>query len=109
MQHDQRIKINEAHELILRGNQIDRFVDCAVKMNSSLIQTLDLSHNKLTKFFFVCYEYNLTTLNISHNQIDYLNDEALTPKVMKLKRLDVSYNNLYVVNYTMLEHMKVIK
>lgn len=104
MQHN--LQIREAEELILRGNKINKFVDCATHLNN--LKILDLSYNRLTQFFFLCNEeYNLTSLNISHNQIEYLNDEALTHRVMKLKVLDVSYNDLFVVNDTMLQHMKV--
>ncbi|XP_014236495.1 leucine-rich repeat-containing protein 4-like [Trichogramma pretiosum] len=97
-------EIYNAKHLILRGNKFDRFVDCSTTLSSLL--TLDLSYNNLEKFFFLCQkEYNLESLNVSHNQIEYINDQALSDKIIKLKILDVSYNNLYVVNDTMLQHM----
>ncbi|OXU24827.1 hypothetical protein TSAR_007593 [Trichomalopsis sarcophagae] len=103
MQH--QIKIYEVNELILRGNKFDSFLDCSTKLDN--LEVLDLSYNQLKRFFFLCTEeYNLISLNVSHNQIEYINDEALTHRVIKLKELDLSYNDLYVVNDTMLQHMK---
>ena len=96
----------EVNELILRGNKLDRFLDCSTKLDN--LRILDLSYNSLDKFFFLCQEeYNLEQLNVSHNRIEYINDEALSHRVFKLKVLDVSFNDLYVVNDTMLQHMKV--
>lgn len=101
-----QIDMRFVNELILRGNKFDSFVDCATKLNNLLV--LDLSCNNLKKFFFVCTEeYNLITLNVSHNQLEYISDEALTHRVIKLKTLDMSYNNIYFINDTMLQHMKV--
>jgi Leucine-rich repeat (LRR) protein len=98
--------MREVNELILRGNKFDSFLDCSTKLDS--LRILDLSYNNLKKFFFLCIEEsNLVSLNVSHNQIEYINDEALNHRVMKLKILDVSFNDLYVVNDTMLQHMKV--
>ncbi|XP_014213924.1 phospholipase A2 inhibitor-like [Copidosoma floridanum] len=103
LQH--QIDMREVNELILRGNRFDSFIDCSTKLDS--LRILDLSYNNLRKFFFLCQEeYNLVSLNVSHNEIEYINDEALSHRVINLKILDVSYNKLYVVNDTMLQHMK---
>ncbi|KAJ8668699.1 hypothetical protein QAD02_010362 [Eretmocerus hayati] len=103
LQHEMNIR--EIKELILRGNCFDVFLDCSYHLEN--LQILDLSHNRLRKFFFLCQsELNLEILNVSHNQIEYINDEALSAKVVKLKTLDVSYNDLYIVNDTMLRYME---
>lgn len=106
MKIQHQIDMHEVSELILRGNKFDSFIDCSTKLDS--LRILDLSYNNLKKFFFLCQEeYNLVSLNVSHNEIEYINDEALNQRVIKLEILDVSYNNLYVVNDTMLQHMTV--
>ncbi|XP_058806128.1 toll-like receptor 13 [Phymastichus coffea] len=97
--------MREVTELILRGNELDRFIDCSTSLKS--LETLDLSYNKLETFFFLCSEEEtLLSLNVSHNNIYYIDDKALSYKIIQLKTLDVSFNDIYVVNDTMLQHMK---
>lgn len=99
--------MKEVTELILRGNKFDRFIDCSTPLKN--LQILDLSCNNLEKFFLLCLEEEtLLSLNVSHNQIEYIDDQALSYKVIQMNTLDVSHNNIYVVNDTMLQHMKVL-
>ncbi|XP_050444768.1 vasorin-like [Cataglyphis hispanica] len=91
-------------DLILKGNEFDSFLDCSTNLNS--LRTLDLSQNHLQRFFFLCKdEYNLQVLNVSHNKLEYIDDNALNDRIPKLKILDLSFNKLTVVNETMLQYL----
>lgn len=103
----QQFNLQEVTDLNLRGNQFDSFLDCSTNLEQ--LRTLDLSQNHLQRFFFLCKdEYNLQMLNVSHNMLEYIDDNSLNDRVPKLKILDLSYNRLTIVNETMLEHLTVI-
>lgn len=100
------LNIHEVTDLILKGNEFDTFIDCSTHLDHMKI--LDISENRLERFFFLCNdEYTLEYLNVSHNRLEYIDDNALNDRVPKLKVLDLSFNQITVVNETMLEHMKV--
>ncbi|XP_035720815.1 leucine-rich repeat neuronal protein 1-like isoform X1 [Vespa mandarinia] len=102
------ISLSEVTDLILRQNQFDSFLDCSTNLAS--LKTLDLSQNHLQRFFFLCKdEYNLQVLNVSHNKLEYIDDNALNERILKLKILDLSSNKLSIVNETMLEHLKILE
>jgi len=101
-----QFNLQEVTDLILKGNQFDSFLDCST--NLGRLRTLDLSQNHLQRFFFLCKEeYNLQVLNVSHNKLEYIDDNALNDRIPKLKILDLSSNKLTVVNETMLQHLTV--
>jgi len=101
-----QFNLQEVTDLILRGNEFDSFLDCST--NLARLRTLDLSQNHLQRFFFLCKEeYNLQVLNVSHNKLEYIDDNALNDRIPKLKILDLSFNKLTVVNETMLQHLTV--
>ncbi|XP_078049315.1 uncharacterized protein LOC144476363 [Augochlora pura] len=101
------INLAKVTNLILRNNKFDNFVDCSTNLTS--LKYLDLSQNHLQQFFFLCQdEYNLQTLNISHNKLQYINHDALNHRIPNLKILDLSSNVLSFVNETMLEHFEVL-
>lgn len=101
-----QISLQDVTDLILRENEFDSFLDCSTNLAS--LRTLDLSQNHLQRFFFLCKdEYNLQVLNVSHNKLEYIDDNALNDRIPKLKILDLSSNRLSIVNETMLEHLKV--
>lgn len=109
MKIQSELKLREMIEtdLILRGNEFDSFLDCSTYLEN--IITLDLSQNHLQRFFFLCKEeYNLRMLNVSHNKLEYIDDNALNDRIPKLKILDLSFNKLTVVNETMLQYLTVI-
>lgn len=98
--------MHEVTELLLQGNEFDSFLDCSTNLNK--LKILDLSQNKLQRFFFLCRdEYELEKLNVSHNMLEYLDDTAINNRIPKLKTLDLSFNSLNGVNETMLEHLLV--
>lgn len=102
-----QFSLQEVTDLILRNNEFDSFLDCSTNLEN--LRTLDLSQNHLKRFFFLCKdEYNLQMLNISHNKLEYIDDNAFNDRIPKLKILDLSWNKLSIVNETMLEHFKVI-
>jgi len=102
-----QLNLREMTDLILRGNEFDSFLDCSTYLEN--IITLDLSQNHLQRFFFLCKEeYNLQMLNVSHNKLEYIDDNALNDRIPKLKILDLSFNKLTVVNETMLQYLTVI-
>ncbi|KAK0078516.1 hypothetical protein PV325_002399 [Microctonus aethiopoides] len=102
------INLTQVTDLILTGNQFDSFLDCSTNLGN--LHSLDLAENHLQRFFFLCKdEYNLIYLNVSHNRLEYIDDNALNDRVPKLKILDLSSNKLTVINETMLEHMKVLE
>ncbi|XP_032673539.1 leucine-rich repeat neuronal protein 3-like isoform X2 [Odontomachus brunneus] len=104
----QQITLTEITDLNLSGNQFDSFLDCST--NLEMLRTLDLSQNHLQRFFFLCKdEYNLQMLNVSHNMLEYIDDNSLNDRVTKLKILDLSYNRLTIVNETMLEHLTMLE
>ncbi|CAL7936555.1 unnamed protein product [Xylocopa violacea] len=106
LQH--RTNVPEVTDLILRGNEFDSFLDCSANLEN--LRTLDLSQNHLQKFFFLCKsEYNLEMLNVSHNSLEYIDENALNNRTSKLKVLDLSWNKLPSVNETMLEHFKLLE
>lgn len=99
--------LREMTELILRGNEFDSFLDCSTYLGNVI--TLDLSQNHLQRFFFLCREeYNLQVLNVSHNKLEYIDDNALNDRIPKLKILDLSFNKLTFVNETMLQYLTVM-
>lgn len=101
-----QINLRDVTDLNLRGNQFDSFIDCSTNLET--LRTLDLSQNHLQRFFFLCKdEYNLQVLNVSHNMLEYIDDNSLNDRVPKLRLLDLSYNKLTIVNETMLEHLTV--
>lgn len=102
-----QINLLEVTDLNLKGNEFDSFLDCSTNLET--LKTLDLSQNHLQRFFFLCKEeYNLQVLNVSHNKLEYIDDNALNDRIPKLKILDLSYNKLTVINETMLQHLTVI-
>ncbi|XP_012135161.2 trophoblast glycoprotein [Megachile rotundata] len=104
----QQVSLADIHELILRGNEFDSFLDCSTNLES--LHVLDLSQNHLQKFFFLCKdEYNLQVLNVSHNKLEYIDDNAFNDRIPKLKKLDVSWNRLSVVNETMFQYFRVLE
>ncbi|KAL0104874.1 hypothetical protein PUN28_016490 [Cardiocondyla obscurior] len=103
-----QINLKEVTDLNLRGNEFDSFLDCSTNLTS--LKTLDLSQNHLQRFFFLCKEeYNLQELNVSHNKLEYIDDNALNNRIPKLKILDLSFNKLTVVNETMLQHFTILE
>lgn len=101
-----QINLQVVTDLNLRGNEFDSFLDCSTKLET--LKTLDLSQNHLQRFFFLCKEeYNLQVLNVSHNKLEYIDDNALNDRIPKLKILDLSFNKLAIVNETMLQHLTV--
>ncbi|CAK9819116.1 Leucine-rich repeat neuronal protein 1 [Anthophora plagiata] len=103
-----QIDLREVTDLILQGNEFDSFLDCSTNLVD--LRVLDLSQNHLQRFFFLCKdEYNLQTLNVSHNKLEYIDDNAFNDRIPKLKILDLSWNKLSVVNETMLEHFKILE
>lgn len=107
MKIQSQLNLREMTDLILRGNEFDSFLDCSTYLEN--IITLDLSQNHLQRFFFLCKEeYNLQMLNVSHNKLEYIDDNALNDRIPKLKILDLSFNKLTVVNETMLQYLTVI-
>ena len=104
-QHE--IEVHKVRELNLSGNALNSFLDCATSLNN--LQVLDISRNHLDRFYFLCREesYELQFLNVSHNQLEYIDENALNHRTGKLKVLDVSWNLLTGVNDTMLQHMQV--
>ncbi|XP_011876275.1 PREDICTED: leucine-rich repeat neuronal protein 1-like [Vollenhovia emeryi] len=102
------INLREVTDLNLRGNEFDSFLDCSTNLET--LRTLDLSQNHLQRFFFLCKEeYNLQALNVSHNKLEYIDDNALNDRIPKLKILDLSFNKLTVVNETMLQHLTILE
>jgi len=102
-----QINLLEVTDLNLRGNEFDSFLDCSTNLEA--LRTLDLSQNHLQRFFFLCKEeYNLQVLNVSHNKLEYIDDNALNDRIPKLKILDLSFNKLTIINETMLQHLTVI-
>ncbi|XP_029177214.1 vasorin-like isoform X2 [Nylanderia fulva] len=100
--------LHEVTDLNLRGNEIDSFLDCSTNLES--LEALDLSQNHLQRFFFLCKEeYNLRVLNVSHNKLEYIDDNALNDRIPKLKILDLSFNKLTVVNETMLQYLTILE
>lgn len=107
MRVQSQINLLEVTDLNLRGNEFDSFLDCSTNLEA--LRTLDLSQNHLQRFFFLCKEeYGLQVLNVSHNQLEYIDDNALNDRIPKLKILDLSFNKLTVINETMLQHLTVI-
>lgn len=106
-QHD--IEVHKVRELNLTGNALNSFLDCATSLNN--LEVLDLSRNRLDRFFFLCRNesYELSFLNVSHNQLEYIDENALNHRTSKLKVLDISWNLLSGINDTMLQHMKVLE
>jgi len=103
-----QINLHEVTDLNLRGNEFDSFLDCSTNLET--LRTLDLSQNHLQRFFFLCKEeYNLQALNVSHNKLEYIDDNALNDRIPKLKILDLSFNKLTVVNETMLQHLTILE
>ncbi|XP_020290392.1 leucine-rich repeat neuronal protein 1-like [Pseudomyrmex gracilis] len=103
-----QIKLQDVTDLNLRGNEFDSFLDCSTNLET--LRTLDLSQNHLQRFFFLCKEeYNLQMLNVSYNKLEYIDDNALNDRVLKLKILDLSYNKLSIVNETMLYHLTILE
>ncbi|XP_011171182.1 vasorin [Solenopsis invicta] len=103
-----QINLHEVTDLNLRGNEFDSFLDCSTNLET--LKTLDLSQNHLQRFFFLCKEeYNLQILNVSHNKLEYIDDNALNDRIPKLKILDLSFNKLTVVNETMLQHLTILE
>ncbi|XP_012539637.1 vasorin [Monomorium pharaonis] len=103
-----QIHLQEVTELILRGNEFDSFLDCSTNLEH--LRILDLSQNHLQRFFFLCKEeYNLQVLNVSHNKLEYIDDNALNDRIPKLKILDLSFNKLTIVNETMLQHLTILE
>lgn len=101
-----QINVNDMTILNLRGNQLDKFIDCS--KNLQKVQELDLSQNHLEKFLFLCKsEYNLLSLNVSNNRLEYIDDLTFNQGVSKLQILDLSNNMISGLNDTMLEHMTV--
>lgn len=102
-----QINLQEVTDLNLKGNEFDSFLDCSTNLGT--LRTLDLSQNHLQRFFFLCKEeYNLQVLNVSHNKLEYIDDNAVNDRIPKLKILDLSFNKLTVINETMLQHLTVI-
>lgn len=107
MRKQLHINLHEVTDLILRGNEFDSFLDCSTNLEN--LRTLDLSQNHLQRFFFLCKEeYNLQMLNVSHNKLEYIDDNALNDRIPRLKILDLSFNKLTVVNETMLQYLTVM-
>ncbi|XP_011302200.1 phospholipase A2 inhibitor isoform X2 [Fopius arisanus] len=103
-----KLSIQDVTELNLKGNDFDSFLDCSAKLVH--LKSLDLAENKLQRFFFLCNdEYSLEYLNISHNHLEYIDDQALNERIPKLKVLDISHNRISVINETMIEHMKILE
>ncbi|XP_011342877.1 toll-like receptor 4 isoform X2 [Ooceraea biroi] len=103
-----QFNLQEVTDLILTGNEFDSFLDCST--NLEMLRTLDLSQNHLQRFFFLCKEeYNLQILNVSHNKLEYIDDNAFNDRIPKLKILDLSFNKLTVVNETMLQHFTILE
>lgn len=103
-----KINLQEVTDLNLRGNEFDSFLDCSTNLET--LRTLDLSQNHLQRFFFLCKEeYNLQLLNVSHNKLEYIDDNALNDRIPKLKILDLSFNKLTVINETMLQHLTILE
>lgn len=101
------MNLQDVTDLNLDHNEFDSFLDCSTKLEA--LRTLRLSYNHLQRFFFLCNdEYGLETLNVSHNLIEYIDDNALNHRISKLKVLDLSFNKLAIVNETMLEHFTVM-
>ncbi|XP_025153523.1 vasorin [Harpegnathos saltator] len=108
MKIQKQINLHEVTDLNLRGNQFDSFLDCSTNLEK--LRTLDLSQNHLQRFFFLCKEeYNLQVLNVSHNMLEYIDDNSINHRMPQLKILDLSYNKLTVVNETMLEHLTILE
>ncbi|XP_063972001.1 slit homolog 1 protein-like [Diachasmimorpha longicaudata] len=102
------LNFHELTELNLKGNEFDSFLDCSAKLDH--LKSLDLAENQLQRFFFLCNdEYALEYLNISHNHLEYIDDQALNQRTNKLKVVDISHNRISVINETMIEHMKVLE
>ncbi|XP_033215908.1 leucine-rich repeat neuronal protein 2-like isoform X2 [Belonocnema kinseyi] len=106
-QHD--IEVHTVRELNLSGNSLNSFLDCATSLNN--LEVLDLSRNRLDRFFFLCRNesYDLRFLNVSHNKLEYIDENALNHRTGKLKVLDISWNLLSGINDTVLQHMKVLE
>ncbi|KAL6265315.1 hypothetical protein P5V15_002095 [Pogonomyrmex californicus] len=103
-----QISLQKVTDLNLRGNEFDSFLDCSTNLET--LRTLDLSQNHLQRFFFLCKdEYNLQMLNVSHNKLEYIDDNALNDRIPKLKILDLSFNKLTIVNETMLQHLTILE
>lgn len=102
-----KIDVESLKELNLSGNALNSFVDCATTLHN--LEVLDLSRNCLDKFYFLCKDesYDLRFLNVSHNQLEYIDERALNHRTSKLKVLDVSWNFLNGLNDTMFQHMEV--
>ncbi|XP_038221382.1 protein toll-like isoform X2 [Zerene cesonia] len=64
--------------------------------NSTNIQTLNLSHNKLATLHPIFAGVNLITLDLSHNLLQVLPADVFRDQT-KLKTLDISHNNLTVL------------
>ncbi|XP_046746611.1 leucine-rich repeat neuronal protein 1-like [Diprion similis] len=100
-------QVEKATELNLRGNFFDSFSDCSAYLDK--LEILDLSQNNLQRFFFKCStKNNLAKLNVSHNQLPFLNDTALTTQISNLQVLDLSYNVLQHITHWTFEHMKAL-
>ncbi|XP_018368967.1 PREDICTED: vasorin-like [Trachymyrmex cornetzi] len=103
-----KIKLEDVTDLNLRGNEIDSFIDCSTNLGA--LKILDLSQNRLQRIYFLCkQEINLQLLNVSHNKLEYIDDNALNHRITKLKILDLSFNKLTVVNGTMLQYLTVLE
>ncbi|XP_043476125.1 phospholipase A2 inhibitor-like [Leptopilina heterotoma] len=104
-----KIDVESLKELNLSGNALNSFVDCATTLHN--LEVLDLSRNCLDKFYFLCKDesYDLRFLNVSHNQLEYIDERALNHRTSKLKVLDVSWNFLNGLNDTMFQHMEVLE
>ena len=108
MKKQLHINLHEVTDLILRGNEFDSFLDCSTNLEN--LRTLDLSQNHLQRFFFLCKEeYNLQMLNVSHNKLEYIDDNALNDRIPRLKILDLSFNKLTIVNETMLQYLTILE
>ncbi|XP_051171264.1 chaoptin-like isoform X3 [Leptopilina boulardi] len=96
-------------ELNLSGNALNSFLDCATQLNH--LEVLDLSRNSLNKLYFLCKDetYILKFLNVSHNQLEQIDERTLNHKVSKLETLDVSWNLLNGLNDTMFADLEVLE
>lgn len=103
-----QLNLRDVTDLNLKGNEFDSFLDCSTYLGNVI--TLDLSQNHLQRFFFLCKEeYNLQVLNVSHNKLEYIDDNALNDRIPKLKILDLSFNKLTFVNETMLQYLTLLE